>query len=86
IHPMKFDYSNESFSPVTLTGDGKALLEFYTDPKIRALLTSMGRYQRLAPSEQYNRAQCSTDQSATAPESKPEDQKELQPESDERSQ
>lgn len=49
VHPMKFDHPKKPFAPITLKGDEKALLDFYSDPKIRSLLISLGKYQRLAP-------------------------------------
>ncbi|MGJ8643413.1 MAG: hypothetical protein ACSHX9_08410 [Luteolibacter sp.] len=48
-HPMKFENSGEPFAPITLKGDEGSLLEFYTDPKVRALLSSMGKYRMLVP-------------------------------------
>ena len=46
-HPMDFKQVNEPFAPATLQGDEAALLDFYSDPKVRALLTSMGKYEKL---------------------------------------
>ncbi len=51
-HPMEFKQVNESFAPATLQGDEAALLDFYSDPKVRALLTSMGKYERLKGREE----------------------------------
>lgn len=67
-HPMKSERSKQPFSPITLKGDEKALLDFYTDPKIRAQLTSMGKYQRLTPSKPNGSQQKEADKAA---ESKP---------------
>jgi len=48
-HPMKFDHKHEPFAPITLKGDEAKLLSYYSDPKVRALLTSMGKYHKLMP-------------------------------------
>ena len=48
-HPMEFDQVNQPFAPITLKGDEASLLSYYSDKKIRALLTSTGKYQRLVP-------------------------------------
>ena len=56
-HPMKFDYVKQMFAPVTLKGDEAELLNYYTDPKVRALLTSMGKYRRLVPKKTLKREQ-----------------------------
>jgi len=50
-HPMDFKQVNESFAPATLQGDEAVLLGFYSDPKVRALLTSMGKYEKLEARE-----------------------------------
>lgn len=70
VHPMKFASSQQPFAPITLMGDENALLDFYTDPKIRALLTSMGKYRRLTPGEASNRKQPSAGPPATRAESR----------------
>lgn len=51
-HPMDYKQVNESFAPATLQGNEAALLGFYSDPKVRTLLTSMGKYERLKPREE----------------------------------
>jgi len=48
-HPMKFDHKHEPFAPITLKGDEAHLLSYYSDPKVRALLTGMGKYHKLMP-------------------------------------
>ena len=85
-HPMKFDHVKQPFAPITLKGDEAELLNYYTDPKVRALLTSMGKYRRLVPAKTPNSEQDGADQPATAPESKLEDSSKPQPESEGRSQ
>jgi hypothetical protein len=47
--PMKFDHAKQPFSPITIKGDEASLLDYYTDPKVRALLTSLGKYRKLMP-------------------------------------
>lgn len=51
VHPMKFHHAEEAFAPITLLGDETQLLDYYSDPKVRALLSSMGKYQKLVPKE-----------------------------------
>jgi len=46
-HRMKFEHENKPFAPVTLKGSEEEILKFYGDPKVRALLTSCGKYQKL---------------------------------------
>ena len=46
-HRMSFDHENKPFAPVTLKGSEEEILKFYGDPKVRALLTSCGKYQKL---------------------------------------
>ena len=43
------DKGGIGFHPIILKGDQKQILDIYSDPKIRDLLTSMGKYQRLKP-------------------------------------
>jgi hypothetical protein len=50
-HPMESKRLDGSFAPATLRGDEKELLDFYSDPKVRALLVSMGKYERLKARE-----------------------------------
>lgn len=51
-HPMKFKQGEKQFfSPAMLQGDEAELLDFYSDPKIRALFASMGKYEKLKARE-----------------------------------
>ena len=49
VHPMKFEQLHKPFAPITLKGDEASLLNYYSDPKIRLLLTSLGKYRKLVP-------------------------------------
>jgi hypothetical protein len=81
-HPMKFDQVDQPFAPITLKGDEDALLDFYTDPKVRSLLTSMGKYRRLVPHKTPKREQGGADQPATRSESKSEGTDKTQPDAE----
>ncbi len=48
---MKFEHANKPFAPITLKGSEEEILKFYGDPKVRSLLTSCGKYQKLRRSE-----------------------------------
>jgi hypothetical protein len=46
-HPMRFEHEDKPFATVTMKGSEEEILKFYGDPKVRALLTSCGKYQKL---------------------------------------
>lgn len=52
VHPMESAHVERPFAPITLKGDEDKLLDYYSDPKVRALLTSMGKYRKLQPSKE----------------------------------
>ncbi len=69
-HPMKFDQVNQPFAPITLKDDEASLLKYYSDSKVRTLLTSMGKYRRLVPQNNRNREQGDADHPDPGVESK----------------
>lgn len=47
VHPMKYKQPRGDFAPIILRGSEEEILDFYADPKVRALFTSGGKYQKL---------------------------------------
>lgn len=46
-HPVKFETKEGGFEPVTMTGSEEEILNLYSDPKVRALFASCGKYRKL---------------------------------------
>jgi hypothetical protein len=47
VHPMTCVLPDQPFGPLTLTGSEEEILKLYSDPKVRALFTSCGKYRKL---------------------------------------